>query len=179
MNESRSLIRNSVGSSDSEWLAWRISTLNMNTRSNGGRPPWTHPSGARHGRGRPGTARNRRCGSTAPARRPWPRDPSDAHRRRKTGLTAHRSTSPTADAITPRSRSNREVLGGVQLEGGWRASADPPAGAAATAAVKAPSMRLDCPTHPIPPTSRYDTTDAAMSSSSGQEPLMIQSAGSN
>ena len=27
-------------SSDSEWLAWRISTLNMKTRSNGGRPPF-------------------------------------------------------------------------------------------------------------------------------------------
>ena len=31
MNESRSLIRNSVRSSDSEWLACRIRTLNMNT----------------------------------------------------------------------------------------------------------------------------------------------------
>ena len=31
MNESRSLIRNSVRSSDSEWLACRISTFHMNT----------------------------------------------------------------------------------------------------------------------------------------------------
>ncbi len=40
MKESLSVIRNSVRSSDSEWLAWRISTLNMKTRSNGGRPPF-------------------------------------------------------------------------------------------------------------------------------------------
>src|SRR5436190_21530925 len=39
MNESRSLIRNSVRSSDRLWLACRISTLNISTCSKGGRPP--------------------------------------------------------------------------------------------------------------------------------------------
>jgi hypothetical protein len=38
MNERRSLIRNSVRSSDRLWLACRISAFHMNTRSNGGRP---------------------------------------------------------------------------------------------------------------------------------------------
>ena len=40
MNESRSLIRNSVRSSDSEWLACRIRIFHMNTWSNAGRPPF-------------------------------------------------------------------------------------------------------------------------------------------
>src|SRR5687768_8624517 len=39
MNESRSLIRNSVRSSDRLWLACTISTLNISTWSKGGRPP--------------------------------------------------------------------------------------------------------------------------------------------
>ena len=39
MNESRSLIRYSVRSSDSVLIVWITSTLNISTGSIGGRPP--------------------------------------------------------------------------------------------------------------------------------------------
>ena len=57
MNDSRSLIRYSVRSSDRLWLACRIRTLNISTWSNGGRPPFE--------RSDRGTARSRSARNTS------------------------------------------------------------------------------------------------------------------
>lgn len=115
MNESRSLIRNSVRSSDSEWLAWRTSTLNMNTRSNGGRPP-LGPVRTRHGTGEVVPEQFEINDAAQPLQRvalgrEILQTLIDVE---KTRLTAHHSTSQADDAITSRNPSNREVFGGAQ-----------------------------------------------------------------
>src|SRR4051794_16313728 len=115
MNESRSLIRNSVRSSDSEWLACRIRIFHMNTWSNAGRPPF-EPS--ERGTARARSGRNASKSTIAFSESIALRGEflqaliniEEAH------LTSHR---PTPDSPTSREsqrNKNNQVLGGVQLQ---------------------------------------------------------------
>ena len=118
MKESLSLIRNSVLSSDKEWLAWITSTLNMKTRSNGGRPPFAVLGAvrARHGAGKV------RAEQLEVDYRAQPLQRVVLGRQRlqplveveEPGLTQHHP-SPSPHPITPQDASRREVLGGPQL----------------------------------------------------------------
>src|SRR4051794_34971881 len=117
MNESRSLIRNSVRSSDSEWLACRVRIFHMNTWPNAGRPPF-EPSDLSAGppaQDRAGTPRNLQSRSAAREHRPSRRAPSGLINIEEAHLTSHR---PTPDSPTSREsqrNENNQVLGGVQL----------------------------------------------------------------
>src|SRR3954469_23983440 len=116
MNESRSLIRNSVRSSDSEWLACRIRIFHMNTWSNAGRPPF-EPSERGTARARSGRKRLEIYNRVQPLESIALRGEllqaliniEEAH------LTSHR---PTPDSPTSREsqrNENNQVLGGVQF----------------------------------------------------------------
>jgi hypothetical protein len=118
VNESRSLIRNSVRSSESEWLAWSTSILNMNTWSKGGRPPFM--------RSERGTARarsGRKSSKPTMALRRSRLPPFDRERAKalveieKPGLTVHRQPALPPTSIRPRIAETREVHGGLYLPG--------------------------------------------------------------